>query len=90
MGQPKRLPIKLTTLSSESIVQTATTAKRVTNTLLMTFLFVQNGLLADEDVKAQDLIVRQAISSEGKFCKGNVKITAIEYLIVKTGKGLRC
>jgi len=72
IGHPSKLPIKLTTFSSESIVHTATSASIATNRLLITFRFVQNDRSdVDEPVSglsnAQDFTVRHVISSEGKF-----------------------
>ena len=49
--------------------------------LLNTFRFVQTIVKDDDEVEltAHDLTVRHVISKDGKFWRGNVNITAMEY-----------
>ena len=77
MGHPNKLPMRLTTLSSESMVHMATTASKQTRILLRTLRLVkiEEGLVTLATDAEMDL---QAISNAGKFCKGNVKMTATE------------
>ena len=68
------------------MVHTATTAKSATRHELTTLRLVIKGLLLllvrvvpALFANTTAFMVRQAISKAGKFCKGNVKMTAIEY-----------
>jgi hypothetical protein len=78
-GQPIKLPIKLTTLSRLSIVNTAINAKRHTRKDAMKFRFCRKNVDFPQEASIAFASDRQAISSDGKFCKGNVKMTAKLY-----------
>mmetsp|Transcript_40118 Transcript_40118/g.45663 ORF Transcript_40118/g.45663 Transcript_40118/m.45663 type:complete len:141 (+) Transcript_40118:120-542(+) len=82
MGQPNNAPIRDTTLSRESMVVAATIANDRTRTEEITYRFVKKPFFLkprfSTRVNDMDFV---AISNAGKFCKGNVIITAKEYAI---------
>lgn len=78
-GHPMRLPISETSLSRLSIVMAAMTPSKQTSTDAITFLWLAKELRSPQVLSIQDAIDRQAISNEGKFCNGKVKMTAKLY-----------
>mmetsp|Transcript_24986 Transcript_24986/g.58631 ORF Transcript_24986/g.58631 Transcript_24986/m.58631 type:complete len:118 (+) Transcript_24986:209-562(+) len=78
-GQPSKPPIKLTTLSRLSIAATPTRASINTHKDAMTLLFRRNTKRLPQLPSKDVAIARVAISRDGKFCNGNVKMTAKLY-----------
>lgn len=75
-GQPRTLPIRLTTLSKSFIVVTAMMERTITINVDMTFRVSPQSEPFFVSILSA---VRQIISSEGKFCNGNVNTTARLY-----------
>ena len=74
IGQPSREPIKDTTLSRLSIVNTATIAKMQTMKEDITFRCCKHVHVPHVFCTVVDMDLH-AISSEGKFCNGKVNMT---------------
>jgi hypothetical protein len=78
-GHPNKLPIKLTTLSRLSIVAIATKANKQTKKDAMMFRCCKHDVAFPHVASIVVAMDRVAISKDGKFCRGNVNITAILY-----------
>ena len=78
IGHPSKLPINETTLSRLSIVDRATSANTHTKNEEMTFRCCKH-VAPKHDFCIIEEIDRHAISSDGKFWSGKVKMTAMLY-----------
>lgn len=81
MGHPNSDPMSDTTLSKESMVAIATSARAMTKKEAIMFLllvFQQDARVPLEEEEHKFPILLHAISKAGKFCRGNVKMTATE------------